>query len=34
MRLGWTMVRKGRLNLFPKKIKGIEEIRDLFKDRQ
>lgn len=30
MRLGWTMVRKGRLNLFPKKIKGIEEIRQLF----
>jgi heterodisulfide reductase subunit C2 len=33
MRLGWMMVRKGRLNLFPKKIEGVEEIRDLFKDR-
>jgi heterodisulfide reductase subunit C2 len=34
MRLGWMMLIKGRLNLFPKKIKGIEEIRDLFKNRQ
>jgi heterodisulfide reductase subunit C len=30
MRLGWTMVRKGRLNLFPKRIKRIEEIKQLF----
>jgi heterodisulfide reductase subunit C len=30
MRLGWKMVRRGRLNLFPKRIKEIEEIRQLF----
>ena len=30
IRLGWTMYRKGRLNLFPKQIKEIEEIRQLF----
>jgi heterodisulfide reductase subunit C2 len=33
MRLGWTMFRKGRLHLIPKKIKGKEEIKKLFKDR-
>lgn len=31
MRLGWTMARKGRLNLLPKKIKGNKEVRELFK---
>lgn len=31
MRLGWTMYRKGRLNLLPKHIKGREEIKELFK---
>ena len=31
MRLGWTMARKGRLNLLPKKIKGMNEIRELFR---
>jgi heterodisulfide reductase subunit C2 len=30
MRLGWTMYRKGRLKIFPKRIKDIEEIRQLF----
>lgn len=30
MRLGWTMVQKGRLNLIPKRIKRIGEIKDLF----
>jgi heterodisulfide reductase subunit C2 len=30
MRLGWTMFRKGRLNLFPRRIKGIDEIKQLF----
>jgi heterodisulfide reductase subunit C2 len=30
MKLGWTMVRKGRLNLLPKKIKGKKEVRELF----
>lgn len=34
MRLGWTMVRKGRLSLLPKHIKGREEIKELFKKRQ
>lgn len=34
MRLGWTMSRKGRLNLLPKKIKGKDEIKKMFKDRQ
>ena len=34
MRLGWTMYRKGRLNLLPKKIKGKEEIEKLFNFRQ
>ena len=34
MRLGWTMYRKGRLNLVPKKIKGREEIEQLFKNRR
>jgi heterodisulfide reductase subunit C2 len=33
MRLGWTMYRKGRLSLLPKRIKGREEIKDLFKRR-
>ncbi|MHB8842848.1 MAG: 4Fe-4S dicluster domain-containing protein [Candidatus Aquicultor sp.] len=33
MRLGWTMYRKGRLNLFPKKIKEIKEIGNLFKNK-
>lgn len=31
MRLGWTMYRKGRLNLLPRHIKGREEIKKLFK---
>lgn len=31
MKLGWTMVRKGRLNLFPKRIKGRQEVKNLFK---
>jgi heterodisulfide reductase subunit C2 len=30
MRLGWTMMRKGRLNFFPKRIKRMEEIRQLY----
>jgi heterodisulfide reductase subunit C2 len=30
MKLGWTMVRKGRLNLLPKNIKGKKEVRELF----
>lgn len=30
MRLGWTMYRKGRLNLLPKHIKGRREIKKLF----
>lgn len=34
MHLGLTMVRKGRLNLLPRKIKGKEEIEKLFKKRQ
>jgi heterodisulfide reductase subunit C2 len=34
MRLGWTMARKGRLNFLSKKIKGMAEIKDLFKSRQ
>jgi heterodisulfide reductase subunit C2 len=33
MRLGWTLARKGRLNFLPKKIKGMAEIKELFKDR-
>ena len=33
MRLGWTMYRKGRLNLLPKKIKGKDEIQKMFKNR-
>jgi heterodisulfide reductase subunit C len=34
IRLGWTMARKGRLNMLPKKIKGKNEIKKMFKDRQ
>ena len=30
MRLGWTMYRKGRLNLLPHGIKGKKEIREIF----
>ena len=30
MRLGWTMYRKGRLNLLPKHIQGRREIKKLF----
>lgn len=30
MRLGWTMVRKGRLNLIPKHIKDRKEVQRLF----
>ena len=30
MRLGWTMYRKGRLNLLPKSIKGKQEVKKLF----
>jgi heterodisulfide reductase subunit C len=33
MRLGWTMYRKGRLNLLPKAIKGKQEVRKLFEKR-
>ena len=33
MRLGWTMYRKGRLNLLPHGIKGKEEVKKLFKER-
>lgn len=32
LRLGWTMARKGRLNLLPKKVKGAAEIKNLFKE--
>ena len=32
MQLGLTMVRKGRLNLLPKSIKGKDEIKGLFKE--
>jgi heterodisulfide reductase subunit C len=32
MQLGMTMVRKGRLNLLPKSIKGKDEIKKLFKE--
>ena len=34
MRLGWTMYRKGRLNLLPHSIKGKDEVKKLFKDRE
>jgi heterodisulfide reductase subunit C len=34
MLLGWTMARKGRLNFLPKKIKGMKEIKELFRSRQ
>ena len=34
MRLGWTMVRKGRLNLLPRKIKGKNEIKKMFENRR
>ena len=34
MRLGWTMYRKGRLNLLPHSIKGKSEVRELFKERE
>jgi heterodisulfide reductase subunit C2 len=34
MRLGWTMYRKGRLNLLPHGIKGKGEVRELFKERE
>jgi heterodisulfide reductase subunit C len=30
MRLGWTMYRKGRLNLLPKSIKDRQEVKNLF----
>jgi heterodisulfide reductase subunit C2 len=33
MRLGWTLYRKGRLNLLPKHIKGREEVKNLFKNK-
>jgi heterodisulfide reductase subunit C2 len=33
LRLGWTLYRKGRLNLLPHGIKGKEEIRQLFRER-
>jgi heterodisulfide reductase subunit C2 len=33
MRLGWTMYRKGRLNLLPHSIKGKGEVRQLFQER-
>ena len=33
LRLGWTMVRKGRLNLLPRKIKGKNEIKKMFEHR-
>jgi heterodisulfide reductase subunit C len=33
MRLGWTMYRKGRLNLLPHGIKGKGEIKQLFQER-
>ncbi len=33
MRLGLTLYRKGRLNLLPKKIKGKNEIKKMFKNR-
>jgi heterodisulfide reductase subunit C len=33
MRLGWTMYRKGRLNLLPKAIKGKQEVKKLFEKR-
>jgi heterodisulfide reductase subunit C2 len=34
MRLGWTMYRKGRLNLLPHSIKGKGEVRELFEERK
>ena len=34
MRLGWTMYRKGRLNLLPHSIKAKDEVRKLFRDRE
>jgi heterodisulfide reductase subunit C len=34
MRLGWTMYRKGRLNLLPHGIKGKGEVRQLFQEGQ
>ena len=34
MRLGWTMYRKGRLNLLPHAIKGRSEVKKLFKERE
>ncbi len=34
MRLGWTMYRKGRLNLLPHSIKGKDEVRELFRERE
>lgn len=33
MRLGWTLYRKGRLNLLPKHIKGRQEVKNLFKNK-
>jgi heterodisulfide reductase subunit C len=30
MRLGWTLYRKGRLNLLPRRIKGREEVKKLY----
>jgi heterodisulfide reductase subunit C2 len=33
MKLGLTMVRKGRLNLVPKRINGRQEVKKLFKTR-
>lgn len=30
MHLGWTMLKKGRLNLWPSRIKGIDEIKQLY----
>lgn len=34
LRLGWTLYRKGRLNLLPHGIKGKEEVKGLFKERE
>jgi heterodisulfide reductase subunit C len=34
LRLGWTMYRKGRLNLLPHSIKGKSEVKELFRDRE